>query len=242
MKKYIVVLLLFPLFSQGQNNPGYMGKKFIIGYGLNFAPSIVANFSFNENERKNAPISTKNGLDLEYAVHKKYSLVFGMDYFSTSIGEDYNGDIEINGNYIDYSSLENSKISSTGFSFGLKSYQKHLAPLGTNWEYRFLYRTSNVADLLTTIDSLNIMGSNFVQFGFGVGYNVNRIIWDQIVLSIGINANIHFSLDEDLGELYLESTSNSSLESQSNTFKFRAASRVNIREIFYFKVGLGYLF
>ena len=241
MKKLIVLFAFLPLFAAAQNTPGYLGKRFILGYGLNITPSLGLASADEVPGEGSFKIITKNAFDLEYVIHKKYSLVVGLDAFNTYTAEEYNTTIDINGQNVRYESIENSKVSSLGFSFGLKSYQKHFAPLGSNWEYRVFYRTSSVSELQTTIDSLNIMGSNFTQYGFSLGYNLNRISNDQIVIGIGFNLNLNLTMDANSGELYLDAAYSLYPEDQQADLRGQAIRRVQVRDIFYFKFGIGYL-
>lgn len=245
MKKYILIIALLPILSFGQHNPGYMGKKFIVSYGLNLTPSVGTGIFTNQADSEDGgfKIVAKHALDFEYAFAKKFGLVLGLDAFSTYIAEDGDARIDINGSSVDYTSIENAKISSTGFSVGIKAYQSHLAPLGDNWEYRLNYRSNTVAELQTTIDSLNLPGGKFSQYGFTIGYNVNRILYDQLVLSFGINFNFNFALgDVSSDGLYLWDREFTDEEVLNDNFIGMANTRVFYRELFYLKFGVGYLF
>ena len=166
MKKLIVLFAFLPLFAATQNTPGYLGKRFILGYGLNITPSLGLASADEVPGEGSFKIITKNAFDLEYVIHKKYSLVVGLDAFNTYTAEEYN----------------------------------------------------------TTID-----------------INLNRIINDQIVIGIGFNLNLNLTMDANSGELYLDAAYSLYPEDQQADLRGQAIRRVQVRDIFYFKFGIGYL-
>lgn len=242
MKKITFLILLLPFLSQGQYTPGYMGKKMIVSYGLGLTLSYGGDYQNAENQgEQSTKIVSKNAVNFEYVIGKKKSLIVGLDHFTTYVKEDYAGYVDVNGIEVYRESIKNAKINSIGFSFGLKSYKAHLAPLGGNWEYRLLYRKSTAEDLITTIDTLPVMSTSLNQFGIGIGYNISRIISDCIVLEIGLMANYNFYLGDSY-ELDLGNTYSGSLENEEEHYQFEIGKRVQWRDYFYFKFGVGYLF
>lgn len=240
MKKLTLLLVLAPLIVLGQNVPGYLGKRFIISYDLQPTYALSDSYLTSEDATKEErSMDFKNALDIEMVISKRGSLVFGVDYFSTYIKEDISGTTIVDNKTIPLFSLKNSKVRSTGFSFGYKSYTKHLAPLGLNYDYRLVYRRSSIEDLQLNVDSPIVSTSGTNQFGIRVGYYLNRMITDQIMITFGMNLSFIYLGDAEADSFRLDHYEPYLL---SDGLALEGVRAVSSHEIFHLKLGIGYLF
>lgn len=76
-----ILILAFSLFSiegMAQKNPGYLGKKFAVGYGLNY--SYGETFNIRDSEGSKFRTALNNTLFAEFAIAKYKSLSFDYTF------------------------------------------------------------------------------------------------------------------------------------------------------------------
>jgi len=210
MKKLLSILifcLTFPLLKA--QNPGFMGKKNVVGYGFYFSPALngatATNKTYKSTTYGNSTpgylrLNVINELFIEHSLSTKTTL--GLSYRNCISG--FDNRIKVQG-YTD-GPKDYYRIISNSLAFSVKKYRRHaVAPWGKYFMYG-AYLSSLKADydeqmyIVSRINGHDTIYNSFepsdkrhlmmdVQFGFG---NC-RVIQQRILIDYGINSSI-FSL------------------------------------------------
>jgi hypothetical protein len=253
MKKILIILLLSSItgFSQtwqeklheklslglSKPNPGYLGKKLSIGYNFHMFPAFSQP---NDIQTKDFSWSLRHHISIENSFRKNASFIYDVGFFSTYTDIEYNG----------FNNLENQAISALQINMGYKWYVDHFAPLGNYLEFRSGFMFPRISDVSLDNDpntALNgtISGGTAVIFNFGFGYGVQRVLFDQVLVGMGLDINIGIPglgrrgnvVSLDLGEGY-DTNSKSNQDSIMDYVK----ARVFEYNLISFKTSISYLF
>ncbi len=249
-----VFLILLSAFTQAQN-PGYMGKKRIVGYGMYFNPVTFGSTATNKSLFKSQAGSSKSGylrfnfsqeLFIEGAVGKNTSLGFSVRYMKT--GYDNRSSV--------YSSVGRPSgyytIKALSFVPYIKAYfGRYLAPWGRYFivgpvitqmrsqHDEYMYMTTEVNGHDTLITNFGSDADRTYRGDLLLGFGRNRIIFDRVSLDYG------FCFQAIATLLAVESVDSELLGgapvmqeyiSRTMNYRVRGASRFNM----FFKIG--YLF
>jgi hypothetical protein len=187
------VLIIFSFYANdasGQNIPGYLGQKLMIGYeanispNLGFNPGLNSDFTESRQDGKGFGINLQHKLNIEYVIGKKWSVIGGFVFSRSAM------DIR----EINLLTDRYHTIFLTGYTIAFKNYSKILAPIGAFVEYKAgLYSMKSEAlnySLVTIAGDERITGSYpsadavtapYLELGFGV----NRAISDRLILTYG---------------------------------------------------------
>ena len=249
MKKITIllsILLLEAVNSNAQSTPGYLGKRMQIGYQGNIFPSFVNPNGEEVNDK--ASLNYQSFLHFDYALSKKWGASVKLGYFSTYANPD--GFIWSIADAFE----RNFKISTTSVSAGLKRFRQHFAPLGTYWEFKTALLIIKAGDLYypetkqyNDPGGLVVSGSVSSAFAVGLGYGMNRVIYDdKLMISTGIELSYTFVDREFAVSMMDHSTSADPVNggnTESNQMELMdvAKGRVFIHNLLNFKVGVSYL-
>jgi len=118
--------------------PGYMGKRFSVGYSNLFSPDITNLLS--ADNVKAGRLNISHSLDLNYVFNYRKALCLSVSYIEKK------GDYTHSSNYRYYNPEDytfnnrEEKLSSIGISLGLKLFKRsRLAPLGPYVKWEALY-------------------------------------------------------------------------------------------------------
>lgn len=250
----VVIGLLICLFSHGQN-PGYMGKKIVVGYGAYVSPVTFGSTANNKSLFGSSYGNSEKGYlrfnfaqegFIEGAVGKKVSLGFAVRYLKT--GYDNRSSISnFNGRPSGYYTIKAfSYIPYFKVYFG-----KYLAPWGSYFIMgpvitQMRSQHDVYMNIGTTVNNHDTLITNFGSDNVAVyrgdlliGFGRNRVLFDRVTLDYGfcvqaLAALLTFeSVDPELiggvplMQNYIPSTMN---------YRVRGANRVNV----FLKIG--YLF
>lgn len=120
MKKNLLVLILFLCISNclQSQTPGFMGKKFVVGYGFHFGPALSGSngagksiLSKGNSESGTFAFNTMHEAFIEYSIKPRFSIGISAKYYKTT----YNNALYLNAiqTYVD-----NSGYSQTIYSYG----------------------------------------------------------------------------------------------------------------------------
>ena len=224
MKKNL--LFIFSLFcissSLLSQTPGFMGKKFVVGYGFYFWPALTnsngAGKSFltkGNSESGSFAFNNMHEAYIEYAVKTRFSIGFSAKYYKMT----YNNALYLNAiqTYVD-----NSGYSQTIYNYG--------KPNG-------YYSNSNVPK---TISDFGPEKQKYKKFDFLFGLGRTRIISNKIIIDYGFNTNLFSfitTLFDAIGEdTFIDRINNTDYIKRTSSYRVRGANRFNV----FLKVG--YLF
>lgn len=234
-----------------QTVPGYLGKRLFINYEAQFFPAF----------------RTPNGED-----DLKYASDYDDSEFSTSLNYLHN----INFSYIyskksavglnisyqsSYSYIDNvfktengfNKINAIGFNLTLKSFIKHIAPIGLSIEPKIGFSLVTPEDFLLVFDLSEvggeagetlISGQTKILYNVGIGYTISRVVADKFMFSYGFDLNFSipglalFVFDEEFSSLDPEIGND---PVNQDALADRALARIAVRNLLNFRIGIGYL-
>lgn len=231
------ILIIIPSLSFSQGSPGYLGKKMIAGYQMRTFPS----FKNPNSETANSSDDISTSLNIEHylffdrVVGRKSSLGANVGYLSTFFLANNTNSVE--------------KVNALSFNVSYKHFSFHSAPMGIYTKVSLGVVQINPSDHVTGGSSrfsndITITGISKTLWNLGLGYGVNRIIADKLVLGLGFEFNLNFSglakytaddirsFDADAGDS----------EGNQEILTDRAIGRVAIHNLLNFKLSVGYIF
>lgn len=235
-RQIVLILMLFPILAQGQDVPGYLGKRHVLSYDFSFFPTkqtIGENLITEEGWTMNF----KSGVSLDYICSKRIALTVGMDYLETYIqGKTWYHFQTVDG-FFSIKGFRNPKISSLGWTAGLKAYFDHIAPLGSNFELKFLYRKSSFTDFgIVDTSTFNNTELSVEQYGISLGFGVTRAVTNHFLISYGMYFNLILPPKELLN-----------IEKNSKFYLYynlenNIRERVQLKDLVHFKMAIAYIF
>jgi hypothetical protein len=245
MKKLIVIFILLPFFLKAQT-PGYLGKKFSIGYegimghsGLGAIKMLFFDFTrsaYTTNGKLRpflAPVF-KHGINIEYVLGKRFAMQGGIQYQQF-------GSKDFDVKFYDYSSynysepitLQSDSFFKTsnltyrlGFIFSRGSY---ILPHGKYFGLDVNYIKSNSERLANEVVTERFR-EDYV--GLSIDFGNRRIIYDKIILEGGIGLGLNFRISNAIDDI---SKGKVSIE------EFTAADHIFSTNLFRVKFGIRYL-
>jgi hypothetical protein len=246
VKKILVFLFLLLLIHAGSAQvPGYMGKRLIIGYSLNFSGAF---FSPTANSSKGFSdfngINTTHVLNLDYIYHRRKAVCLLVQYARTGVDYFYFNNI-----YYDGDQNKPAILNSLGVGLGIKLFRRaNFAPYGPYVKWEFVAAFNNVvydnknyskADPNnSSVRTKTTAGSGKVDFeslGIGYSFGKQRIYRDKFVFDRGIRFLVFPAGYADIigSEGYFRSA-DSGFESEGSVRIFR-------HQLISFHLGIGFL-
>ncbi len=267
--KSLIVFSFFVTTILAQSS-GYMGKHFVINYGIHASPTIIGASKNNttllgnlESPGSAEPqVITFNNLhefSLDYVKSNKLVVELNVKYYKTAY--DNNANLNNRGSNFDFSGSPAGYYSIRGLSYALifKKYNsKYVAPWGRyvlfgpvintvkttydeNMNKRARYKGSN-----STIDSvLSYFGDKeqkFIGFNLIFGWGRSHIIKDRIVVDYGASLQLFSLVSLPFDILNLNAIDDK--QSYTNLTYISDTYKTRVRGINRFNVFLkvGYLF
>lgn len=247
------VILLAAFFAQAQA-PGYMGRKFTLGYGFYFHPA----FSNILMEYSDNPVNIQHEIFAEAVVGKRFALGVSAHFYKYTYNNSEPVRVEsfqnIYGTYFsqdDDKPSGNYKISARNFAIYAKAFKRnYLAPWGKYFQFGLVY-THYVAEYRPSEMKVRMeSGSSYYNYSdFGnplqsyqsmdilFGNGRTRVLANKIIVDYGYTMQIISSLKMIvtgvLDEGYYKS---GKYIGETSAKRIAAMNRFN----FYLKVG--YLF
>jgi hypothetical protein len=258
MIKKSIILFLFVLFLHVAVSqvPGYMGKHAVVGYSVNFFPSLIGPTSSNTNNTTSANFALNGGfpniepvginathiVNLDYVFHYRKAFCIMLQYAKT--GVDYTSNIT-NARYDGNVNLP-AVLNSIGIGIGIKHFKRaNLAPYGpyVKWEGQLFLNTIkynktnwSIADPMDSnnrIPKTNGPGTiAFQAFGIGFSFGKQRIFKDKIVFDRGVRI---------LAIPAFLSAINSNSNNVQGQFENAGVKRIFRHQLINFHLGIGFL-
>jgi hypothetical protein len=267
MKQRITILLLTLSVGAIAQVPGYMGKRFSIGYSNYFMLSAWGPTANAESSEPALGINTTHCLNLEYTIKRRTNFCFSLQTGKTGMDPGILEKIEYDG-LNGYSTVANytygtnpyqpMQIRSVNIGFGFKFFQQgSLAPIGKYKKIEALWMVNHLTYKTTAFTSY--YGSSAQTGAIGTGDYVfnnialtytmgrSRVLFDKMVLDCGIRLgvlpspvlNVVFSDILEFG-----SSSSSSYYSPTyyeDVFKTQVNYRLFRSQLFNVHIGLSFL-
>lgn len=242
MKSIVLsILIILPALSFSQGAPGYLGKKMVAGYEMRTFPSFANPNSeiTDPSEDISTSLNAQHRLFFERVIGTRSSLGIDVGYISTF--------------YLSSNSFAKNitaeEVSALSFDISYKYYSFHSAPFGLYSKFSLGMVQVNPSDYFKEGASLFskdlfISGQSRNMLNIGVGYGVNRVIADKLLLGLGFDINLSFpglaqKTSDD--ERYFDEDSGDS-ELNQEILSDRAMGRIAIQNLLNFKITIGYLF
>jgi len=203
-KLIIAVFALCASLTVAAQVPGYMGRRFSVGYAADLWPSML-NPSGYTTSKGDAGLNYMHGLNIEYDIKKRTALCFGLQYFRTGLKSNkiYQGDLRTQQyGYQEYADFVYRRpdgipvqLYTTGISLGIKFFRHgFLAPVGKYNKFDFtllLNHASYQTDAFYYVEyktpaplGTGLVKSKGCSFGYTLGRQ--RVIADKFVLDYGM--------------------------------------------------------
>jgi|GEM_PF-6341429 len=254
MKKILfIICLLIPAALLCQNSskiiPGYLGKRWVIDYTLNFLPSITlinpgANSEYNSFRSGSTEfhVNTQHKFSVERVVGRKFSVV-GTVLFSRS-----QADIDVSSSSVQ----DFIQVKSRGYIFTLRQYRKHLAPISKYFDYKIGYYSITPEDFDYSVDDFEngttsgtISAGSTGDFYMGFGFGNSRVIADRVIFSLGFEVGLLLggmfdTFDNSTQFRGIDTDSPNSLQNR-DALHSSARERVFFESLANFTVRLGFM-
>lgn len=227
---FFITLSSFDFYGQV---PGYMGKRFTVGYSNMLCPNF---FGFALNYSPDKAIFT-HSFNINYIISKQREICLSAKYFNRKINHPSIDPSDYNNKIPDF-----EKLSVIEFSLGFKRFNKSkFAPLGaySKWEGQFFNCKMNYKDYLgnnfdpSSSDPTLVLkeGGSFNLKGIGVSYSRGRqrVFSHKFVVDYGIRGTLMVITTSDASENYEENLSSD------------VSSTLNLNPIFNVYIGIGLL-
>lgn len=271
MKRYsiLLTLLICAGFLHAQRVPGYLGSRWSVGYNALVSPALANPTTADEpsfftdeyggvNPDYGFGINVQHNLVAEYAISKKHSLAANLLISRNAMNPFYEYDYRDDGvSFKDY-----PRMAATGLIGEYRIYSDHFSPLGKYFSMRlgyarvgsrdfdYTYTRSNYAPwgdpVSDTTFERSLEGINSGMFILGMGWGVNRIVSDKVMISFG--ATFNAALGGKVGETEMlpwEDPAKLQVDSEKEINEERLANMARSR-FFYesalsFRLGVSYL-
>lgn len=267
----IILTLAFLGFmgAEAQVTPGYLGKKFAVGY--HYSGMLTLPLGFMDNERLSENLWTFNHfLDAEYVVAKEWSLVASFGYsgmqnrlltnltyeFDAAFNPNFNPNNQSAEYWNAFSPEEYSAayfdMNTFYLDLGYKRHKEFAAPVGkhSGWKLRLAFSNNRSMDLVTSQgNSYTLPSFKRTDLGLVYEFGTTYILWDRMYVDLfgefGLMlSGIGSAFQEDdfyFGPSAYEGTSAEALSIIEDDFKDSMAKRVFYQNLFNFGIKIGIL-
>src|ERR1043165_1478960 len=246
MEKVLFIFLLLSVSSYAQV-PGYMGKRFIVGYGVNMLPSFSPTI-----KSYNGGVNLSHIVSLEYGIKNRTAFCLSYQRFRTGM-YDLN-DIQTPNYTYEYVPAGKGPmpITSNGFGMAFKFFHRGMfAPVG---KYRKLgcllmfnkmtYEKDKFRYYEGTLKYQTLGAGEYSAVNFAVTYELGfqRVISDRFVFDSGLRLGLMPGpLFRTVGDIFLDNgysrDNTSSLNVRIDT---NMRNRIFTHELFSIHVGIGF--
>ncbi len=257
----ISITLLFYSFAVAAQVPGYIGKRFSIGYSNYLFPSLFFP-SAKTTEPFTLGLNTTHCINLNYVIKNRTSFCFEIQtnktglsikeiqtYYALSSGNTLLGNVI----YQTKDKLP-MQMNSINFSIGFKFFNRgFIAPLGKYWKLEFLLIASKVRyeknsfyygaitpdNLIVTPIGLGVY--NYKSFAVAYTIGRQRIFKDVLIIDTGIRFGL---VPEPIIEEVISSVfdgSSNAVWSMEDQVKSDVKFRLFTQQLISFHIGIGFL-
>ncbi|OFY84012.1 MAG: hypothetical protein A3F72_18500 [Bacteroidetes bacterium RIFCSPLOWO2_12_FULL_35_15] len=250
MKPKIIVFLILVSSTVFAQVPGYMGKRFVIGYENYFFPAFYGPGKNNANPGPSfSPgFNTTHCLNIDYTVKQRMNVCFSLQHLRTGIaykGDDYAypKESKYSGNF-----STPAQLTSNNIGFGFKVFRRgNIAPVGKYQKFEILlffekvkYENNN----FTTHEQnyyenvpITLGTGEYTYRNFAITYSLGkqRIFFNKLVMDYGIRA----AITPVVIPTGLYTVDN--VRDMDDRFKVDSRFRIFRQQLFNFHIGLGFL-
>ncbi|OFY84013.1 MAG: hypothetical protein A3F72_18505 [Bacteroidetes bacterium RIFCSPLOWO2_12_FULL_35_15] len=245
MKKIITLLFIFYSITLSAQVAGYMGRRFSIGYTNLVSPSIGT--IYNSTVGSQLRIKSLNAsqiVDLNYVFHYRKAICFSVSYIGSKI--DNTSVIGYNqSNYIFSEPENNARLSSLGFSLGIKLFKRsRFAPVGPylRWDGLFLLNTikyqkyaysyNNYVTHSPETENYNSGQLKSKGFGLALGFGKQRVFFDKLLIDYGIRGAIVITKNDDYNKTHSD---------YEDELSYKTFGKIFLQQFINLRLGIGFL-
>ncbi len=203
--KFLFLSLFCSLASLAQTTvPGYLGKRFSIGYSNYMSPALFQPNANSTDPDGGVGFNTVHSIDLEYSIKKRTNFCASVQFYKTGLKtKDYYYSVtdpnssETYESYVIYKSSDHTPImlKTTNISLGFKFFRKgFIAPVGKYQRIDFVLMLDKVAyqrnafydDGARVASPIGTGDYDFRSFAFAYTLGRQRVIANKIILDAGI--------------------------------------------------------
>ena len=262
--KYIVVLALaIPIFTSAQKAPGYLGKRFSVGYDAYLFPSFYNPNSANAEpidiegdlRQSGMSINSQHKLMGQWSFSKRASLIASTGFvFTNFLPQSYAYSSYSGGDFL---FTEYPSMTVNSFDAGIRLFTQHFAPLGKFVEFKLGFATVSTGDFNYSIDNSDnngsvvdytVEGGSMTWPTIGMGFGTNRVIKDILILSYGIDFNFfpggfgrHIGLVGDASISEFRDFEEGNTPVNQDELVKMAGARYGLHSMLNLKIGIGIL-
>jgi hypothetical protein len=265
-KKYIFFIFILTSCCLTAQVPGYMGKRFSIGYSNYFMLSLLRPSANAHNAGISLGINTTHCLNLEYAIQRRVNFCFSLQRGKTGMdpgGLNYSQKDIYNGSTYTYfyggNPYKPMQIRSINIGFGAKVFQKGtLAPIGKYKKVELLWTVNHLTYNNTAFTAYNgsiaqtatIGSGDYVYNNIALAFTMGRstVLFDKIVLDYGVRFGLFPSSDlRSLAPDILDFRPGNFRSSSSRYIYYEGYFRTDVNnrlfrsQLFNFHIGLSFL-
>ncbi len=255
IKLYLFIFIIFNGELSFSQVSGYMGKRVVIGYSLNFSGAFLSSTNFKSNLNYTGGsettvvqglgfygINNTHALNIDYIHHKRKSICFLVQYARTGLNHVSDNTYRYAGNY-----SKAAILNSLGIGVGIKLFKReNLAPYGpyVKWEGVMLlnkisYDNKNYSRYDQATDSyVNTKAGSgvisFQAFAIGFSWGRQRIFKDKFVFDRGVR----FLVVPSAASNEFNSENHPSFLSEYET---KGIERIFRHQLINFHIGIGFL-
>ena len=231
-KLTLCLFFLFVFFGVSGQTPGYMGKRFTVGYSNLLSPNFL-NFAFDY--KLNRAVLT-HSLNVNYVISQQREMCISVRYSNRKIRT---SSFDPAGGYNELPDFE--KLSTIEYSLGFRRFNKaKFAPLGaySKWDGQFMMCKMKYKDYLEYVSTgyasstlVSQPGGSFNLKGFGFSYSRGRqrVFEHKYVVDFGIRGTLMVIYSSD------------PLDNHESNLSSDVSGSLNLNPIFNAFIGIGFL-
>lgn len=206
-------LLCLALYVNAQV-PGYLGKRFSLGYDMQASPPGMSNFNTMEGNLvftadginfKGEPNSLwkpqlKHSILAEYVVSKRLALHTGYQFYRFAVPSNYENDVAVQDSFY--------RVRNGGIRFGFSvSRKNYFAPQGKYFSMDFQMINEQLINYVSQTETEVGKGT---LWGINMDWGVKRILYDKLILDYAFGIGMTYTtsrtfqysrFEEDLSDI-----------------------------------------
>jgi hypothetical protein len=239
--KLLLLFLWITLSTQMQAQaPGYMGKKLMMGFIMNYSPALSAiaqgnniNIDYNGDVRNMFLSPLRIGGSMKYVITERKIVGLSISYQKTGVmtATEDNSDQQnsiTNGNPFSY-----SRSAFTTIGISLSATPQSTAPVGFYFGQSLLMIMGNI-EAVDTKNNVYTVDAASLDFGYVAEFGYRRVAWDKVVIEAGFDLAFY-------GKGFISSFMRTEAASYADRTIYQACFKNYANNLLSLKLGVYYL-